>query len=301
VLPAQCYALTFHDRLDHQDIVVDGKPAVRRHTVDARTSEPLPPVAGGAKRLFEMYQPVLGEMGDRVRHAVLVEIGGARHRLDHLRCDQRTLVIRPVFRSPAAHAQFDVLVADIDIAIGSLDAQIDVGQIVPQPVQPWQHPQRGKCGRCRQRHGVGPAARSHVLCRSANMAQSETDIGMKTSACLGQRNGAVGPVKQLGSELAFERPDRVADRSLGHAQFLCRPGEAELTPGRFKDNEIARRGQQVSKVVHKLTLSNAHEFSSITLSGNDPRLVLRRGEHGHCRYHGAKGFKSAAARAGRRT
>jgi hypothetical protein len=127
------------------------------------------------------------------------------------------------------------------------------------------------------------------------------DIGMKTSAGLGQRNGAVRAVKQHGSELAFERPDRVADRSLGHAQFLRRPGEAELPPGRFKDDEIARRGQQVAKVFHKLTLSKRHEFSSITLSGNDPRLVLRRGEHGHCRHHGSRGFKSAAAGAGRRT
>jgi hypothetical protein len=72
-------------------------------------------------------------------------------------------------------------------------------------------------------------------------------------------------VKQHWFQLGFKRPDRVADRSLGHAQFLCRPGEAQLPACRFKDDQIARRGQQVAKVIHKVSLSNAHEFSSITL------------------------------------
>ncbi len=72
--------------------------------------------------------------------------------------------------------------------------------------------------------------------------------------CIIAPSFSVAALEKLGAELFLQVADRIGNGGLRHAEFTAGCRETGQPPSRLEDDEVAGRGQEVAKALHKQNL-----------------------------------------------
>jgi hypothetical protein len=188
----------------------------------------LPGLAAGA--VGKLQAVVAGQVGRRVRPAVLAQVGGAGADVapvaGQLARDQVGLPLRRA----DADRQVDRLVDHIGVVVAEPHVQRHLR------VAPHQLRQQRADGADRQGHRRGHAQHADRFAVAAGsgvvgLVQRGQDLRrvlIVVAAAVGQRDAAGRAVQQGGAEAHFQRVDQPRDRGRGHAQVAGGGGKAAI-------------------------------------------------------------------------
>ena len=254
--PAKPDALPRDHGLHHQHVIVDPQPLGHPPPAKPRRPEPVGPCRSRPERLFQMDQAMGQQRLRLLRHLVRSQIARPADRINFLGGQGFGVVLRPVFRIPAADRERNPLAQQIEVTVRRLDAQVDMRQRLAQRGHARHHPEGGEGGRTGQRHMPSRGHRAQILRRPLDMRQADAHIGMEPLARLGQSHAPVLAQEQRHTQLLFQTADRIGHGRLRHVQLAGGPRKTGEPSRRLEDDKGVDRRQQTAQAFHKHSLSN---------------------------------------------
>ena len=133
-----------------------------------------------------------------------------------------------------ANRHIDFMAAEVDTFVGGQNTHVDLGMKRAEMLEARHQPLGGKGieGGDRERARIGAL---HQPCRRARQSVERLTGRRKIlGALLGQADGAVEAAEERQAEPLLKRFDLVADRRLGHVQFVRSMSKIKVPSRRFK-------------------------------------------------------------------
>jgi len=142
-----------------------------------------------------------------------------------------------------ANGKIDVLTREVDVLHGRADPQIDLGMGLGETAQPMDEPLRRKIRRRAHGERAATLALQQALGSVADAVERIAHDHEISAACLSDHQPLPFAIEQLQPELGLECLHLMADRALGHAEFLGGAREALVAGRGFKSLERIERRQ----------------------------------------------------------
>ena len=191
-------------------------------------------------RVGVLDQRERGQVGRLLQWRAALEQPGARHRRQLL-AEQAHRMRRHRRRRPMAQRQVDVGDVQVEHGIGGVDADVDVGVVALELLQPRNQPHRGERRERGQCHRAAARALADLAHRAVDARQGLRHRQQQLRAGAGQFHRPRVPQEQAHAHFPFQRLDLAAHRRLGQRQFLRGGAEVQVPRDGFEGAQVADR------------------------------------------------------------